>query len=209
MAVPLILFMEGRDAQFVRDREENIAAAAREAASAPAPPSKPAPAPATSEQKGETVSFSPCGMWADYPPQMTIVELANPPAFALTGWQMACPPDWSLAGRLHANWEQRTIESQRRVDLIMVILIAIQWFLVGGFPLTRSLRWWEEPGAIITVGVVASGLLVLIPNNGYDSMANAPVLFAWLAWFWWFGLLVSKSLRSGWHLARRVVAHDD
>jgi len=138
---------------------------------------------------------------------MTIVQLANYPALILSGWQMDCPPHWSLSGRLHAEWQQRTIESQRRADQGMMILLAIQWFLVGGFPLRKPLRWWAEPGVIITIGTVASGLLVLIPHGEHDPFPTVPVVFAGLAWLWWFGLLVWKTLRSGWLLARRGVSH--
>jgi hypothetical protein len=193
VAVPLILSLEARDAKYLRNRHISV--------SPPVQTSQPA------AQEGETVSFSPCGMWVHYPPQTVIVNFANIPAFILTGWQMECPPHWSLSGRLHADWKHRTIESQRQVNIGLVILIAIQWILVGSFPLRKPVRWWEEHGIIITLCTVASGLLVQIPNDGYDALPTAPMLIAGLIWFWWFGLLVWKTLRSGWWLAKRGIEH--
>ncbi len=190
VAVPLILTLEARDAEFLRNRHITMT-----------PPAQASPPAA---QEGETVSFSPYGMWVHYPPQTYIVQVANLPAFVLTGWRMESPAHWTLAGRLQADWEHRTVELQSRVDKGLILLIAIQWFLVGGFPLVRPLRWWAEPGILITIGAVASGLLVLIP--GADVGATIPVLIAWFAWLWWFGLLVWRSARAGWRLAVRWTA---
>lgn len=156
-------------------------------------------------QEGETVSFRPCGLWVEYLPQDEIVRFANIPAFVLTDWREECPPSWSLSGILHADWEHWTLESQRRVDVGFIILIAMQWFLVGGFPLKMPLRWWREPGAFITLCTLTAFVLVLIP--GIASVAKLPALLAGLAWFWWFGLLVWKSLRSSWRLVRRGITH--
>jgi hypothetical protein len=93
--------------------------------------------------------------------------------------------------------------TQRRADVAMILLIALQWFLLGGFPLIKPSRWWAEPGIIITAGTVLSGLLVLIPKN---ELASVPMLLAWFAWPWWFGLPVWKTVRAGWRLAARSAA---
>ena len=191
VAVPLILSLEARDAKLLRNRHVSIS-----------PPAQTSP-PAVKD--GETVTFSSRGMWVHYPPQNYIVQIANIPAFILTGWRMECPAPWSLSGRLEADWQHRTVESQRQVDIGLVILIAMQWFLVGGFPLRKPLRWWQEPGAFITLVTVASGLLVLIPN--IDSLAYTPMLLAWVVWLWWFGLLIWKTLRYGWRLAKRAIEY--
>ncbi|MGD0292450.1 MAG: hypothetical protein ABSB30_01215 [Terracidiphilus sp.] len=156
-------------------------------------------------QEGETVSFRPCGMWVEYSPQFYIVQFANIPAFILTDWQDECPPYWTLSGILHADREHRTVKSQRQVDIGLVIIIALQWFLLGGFPLIQPRRWWWEPGAFITLCTLAAFVIVLIPV--IDAASKLPMLFALLAWLWWFGLLVWKSFRYGWRLARRVIAH--
>jgi hypothetical protein len=197
----LILSLEARDAKYLHAQEESVAEAAREAAARPAEPPNPAPAPVNSGEATETITFNMCSeLWVHYPPQTIIVRLANYPAMFLTHWRMQCPSRWSLSGMLNVrNWRP-SLESQRRADLGMILIIAIQWFLVGGFPLRKPLRWWEEPGSLITICTVASGLLVLIPNDRYDALPTGPMLIAGLAWFWWLGLLVWKCLRTGWRL---------
>jgi hypothetical protein len=208
VAVTLILSLEARDAKYWRMHEESVAEASREAAAKSAEPPNPAPAPANSGEEAVTFTFNTCSEWGvHYPPQTVIMRLANYPAMFLTHWRMQCPSWWSLSGMLNVRDSQPSLESQRRVDIGLVILIAIQWFLIGGFPLRKPLRWWEEPGIIITLCTVASGLLVLIPHDKYDALPTAPMLIAALVWLWWFGLLVWKSLRSGCRLARRVTAH--
>ena len=121
------------------------------------------------------------------------------------------PPEPSLAPENHPTCKKRkeTDTGKRPVrcklrDLIdrgLILLIFLQWFLVGGFPLTQFVPWWREPGIVVTVGTVLSGLSVMIPSSGYDSFATGPVLLAWFAWLWWLGLLVWKTALMGW---RRV-----
>jgi hypothetical protein len=80
--------------------------------------------------------------------------------------------------------------------------VALQWFFVGGFPLSQPKRWWWEPAAFITVCSTAAFVLVLIP--GIRELSQLPALLAGLGWVYWFGLLLWKSLRSGWRLVRRT-----
>jgi hypothetical protein len=212
VALPMIWMMEARDEKAMRDEGENIAEAAREAAAKPQEPVKPAPLPASPEQAEETVTFNPCGMWVHYPPQVVVVQAADMPSLALAGWEMDCPPRWSIAGRLRGNstWPPTPswMATQRRIDAGLGLLIALQWFLVGGFPLVRNLRWrewWTEPGAFITACGVPAGLLALFPV--VEGVAQVPALLAMLGWYWWFGLLVWRLLRGTWRLVvRRPVA---
>lgn len=209
VVVPLILMTEVRDAQFLRDRAESTAEAQREEASKALASASPAPAKEDAEQEAVTVNFSPCAMWTHYPPQDYVVQFANLPAFVLTQWRVPCPSRWSLSGMLGAGstWPQTPLSLvwQKQVDLGLALLIAIQWFLVGGFPLIRPRRWWWEPGAFITLCTVAAFVLVLIPGIG--ALSKLPMLFALPAWLFWFGLLVWKGLRLGWRLAARRMSH--
>jgi hypothetical protein len=164
----------------------------------------------SSEADGETVTFDPCHMWVHYPPQATIVRLANFPAFVVTGWRMEYPPRWSLAGMLHADSAfaptPSSVVAQRRADLGLILLICLQWFLVGSLPVIRPTQWWREPGIVITVGAILSGLLVMIPNSEYDSLATGPVLLGWFAWLWWLGLLIWNLALKGRRTAKATRA---
>jgi hypothetical protein len=155
-------------------------------------------------QEGGTVSFSPCGMWVHYPPQTYIVQLANLPSAALIEWPSICPDRGYLAGLLHLSMWPPSISVEQRFDFSFALLILLQWFLVGGFPLIRPRRWWGEPGAFIMLCTLTAFVIVLIPGIG--ALAKLPMLFALFAWFWWFGLLVWMTLRSGWRLLARRTA---
>jgi len=139
------------------------------------------------------------------PPQAMISGLANLPVMLLTGWHTPCrftisPLDSVIEKRFH-----RTRISEVMILTILCALVAVQWFLVGGFPLIRPRRWWWEPGAFITLCTLSAYVLVLIPI--IEALAKIPAYFAGLAWLWWFGLLVWKTLRSGWLLTRRGVSY--
>jgi hypothetical protein len=198
VAGPLVAWLSADDARYARDHY------------IPHQPLFDAPSH-TAENDGEIISFDSCrGMWVHYPPQTTIVRLANFPAFVLTGWRLECPTKWSLSGIFHVDSNRAptpsSVAAQKRVDVGFILLIFLQWLLVGGLPLVRPVRWWCEPGIVITVGTVLSGLFVMMPSNGYDSLATGPVLLAWFAWLWWLGLLVWRAALAGRVLTSRRTA---
>jgi hypothetical protein len=168
----------------------------------PPEPLTPKSAQTNAEQAEQTVSFTidPCAMWVEYPVQVVVVQGAELPSLALAGWADVCPPRWSLAGRLRGNmtWPPTPLwmETQREIDAGLCLFIAVQWFLVGGFPLVRTQKWWADPGAFITACAVLAGAMALIP--AVDDIAKLPALIAMLAWFWWFGLLVWRTFQFGW-----------
>jgi hypothetical protein len=88
---------------------------------------------------------------------------------------------------------------------VLCALVALEWFLVGGFPLIHPRRWWLEPGAFITVCTLIGTALAVIPYVAHVSVVSSWIAF--LAWFWWFGLLVWKLIRGTWRIVvRRPVA---
>ena len=202
VAVPMILMMEASDQKNALTQQEFMAKIARE--DAPRPPESPTPDShhVSPEQAEETVSFelNPCTMWVHYPVQVVVVQAADMPSFALAGWENVCPPHWSLAGRLGGKiiWPPMPLwmETQRKIDAGLCLFIAIQWFLMGGFPLGRTQKWWADPGSFITACAVLAGAIALIPV--VDGLARLPALIAMLAYLWWLGLLIWRTLQFGW-----------
>jgi hypothetical protein len=202
VAIPMILMMEARNQKYALTQEEIMAKAAREAVPRPPEPPTTQTAQAKPEQAEETVTFDSCAMWVHYPAQVVVVQAADMPALALAGWEMDCPPHWSLSGRLRGKmtWPPTPLwmETQRKIDAGLCLFIVMQWFLIGGFPLVRTQKWWADPGSFITACAVPAGVLALIP--AVDGLARMPAWFAMFAWYWWFGLLVWKTLQFGWRM---------
>ncbi len=190
VAVPLIVMLEARVEAFMHEDHADHAPPAWIA-------SEPVLKDAPSGEEGQSVELDPCQMWSHYSAEPEVVWFANLPATTLSGWQQVCPPRWTLAGRLNVGYSwwssPDTIPSRRKVCWGFGLLIALQWILVGGFPLIRSKRWWAEPGAFITCCAVIGFVLVLI--RPIDDFARIPALLAAIAWLWWFGLLVWKGAR--------------
>lgn len=203
VAIPMILIMEARDLKSALTQEEIMAKALIKDAPRQSEPPTPETHQASPEQTEETVSFDPCGMWVHYPVQVVVVQAADMPSLALAGWEDACPPYWSIAGRLRGKmtWPPTPLwmETQRKIDASLCLFIAVQWFLIGAFPLGRTQEWWADPGSFVTVCAVLAGGVAVIPV--VDGIAKLPALIAMLAWFWWFGLLVWRILQFGWKLA--------
>jgi cytosine/uracil/thiamine/allantoin permease len=87
--------------------------------------------------------------------------------------------------------------AQRKVDIGLILLIAIQWVLVGAFPLVHPKRPWGEPGMLITICAVLSLTGVLIrPIEDIGKLLAGSAALTWLVWF---GLLIWKLVRSAWH----------
>jgi len=149
-----------------------------------------------------TLDFSCEGLWIWIPPRVRVVWYSNLPAYILAEWRSPCPQSWALAKAIGAREGGFSHQSEVETAIGLCILIPLQWFLVGAYPLVRTpswRKWWTEPGLFITVCAVSAGLLAMIP--AVDGIA---LLFAYpaiLGWFWWFGLLVWKSVRA----SRRLV----
>jgi hypothetical protein len=205
VALAMIVVMDRRDAQAVRDHDQEAMTAAREGAARPYIPPEFENAETGSEEM--TVSFDPCpAVWVHYEAQVVVVQAADPIALTLTGWRVTCPDRWTLAEKLHgkSTWLPPTpawLAAQRKIDAGLFIIIAIQWFLIGTFPLRASKTWWAEPGAFITACAVPASILACIP--AVEGAARLPAMIALFAWFWWFGLLIWKIFRSAWQFARR------
>jgi hypothetical protein len=200
VTVPLVLWTQSRDTQDLQVREQNVV---------PGPTTVPArmhaPVAAVPVQKAESVPIDPCANTVDYPPQETIARYAEMPAFILTGWRMDCPTSWSLSGRLHLlGWQppsESSIAQQHQVDLYFCLLIAVQWFLIGSFPLAHPGDSLGEPGILITGCLVIACAMVFIP--ALSGLAQFPALIASFFWIWWLSLLVWTAFRAAW---RRVMA---
>lgn len=176
ICVPLIVWDEASRWDWVRSQENlPLLELAR-----PVPP--PPPYGVEPADEGETVSFSPCGLWSHIPWQRRVVVFGELPAAAFSHWGELCPPIWSLAGLVGVDWPNR---DSRRKEVVFSIglcsLIALQWILVGGFPLIHPRRWFWEPGALITICACTGILAMLAP----------------LIWLLWLVLLVWRLLQGG------------
>jgi hypothetical protein len=143
---------------------------------------RPHRAPVVQPGEGETVSFSPCDLWSHMDLPQRIVVMGELPAAEVSGWGQFCPPVWTPAGWVGAGWPGRgsrraAVES----SIAMCGLIALQWILVGGFPLIHPRKWYWEPGALITICTCTGILASLAP-------------FLWLGYFI---LLAVKLLQGG------------
>ncbi len=209
----MILMMEARDQKNALTSEEIMAKSAM--LDAPKPPESSWPElKASPAQAEEAVSFTldPCTIFgAIYPVQITVLQYVDMPSVVLAGWEEDCPAHWTLARRIRGKptflitpfW----MEKQRMIDAGLCLFIVLQWFLMGCFPLARSRRWWADPGAFITACAVLAGAVALIPIPIVADFAKLPALIAMLAWLWWFGLLVWRTLQFGWRMATAWRVH--
>jgi len=202
LSVPFIVWTEVQDTEEVRYRD------AIKAEPAVQPRTNAADGNEIEFGRADLVFFDLCGGITDYPPPDQVVRSSNVPATVATQWRFTCPSSWSLSGMLlPGGWQPPThasISAHWRVDVGFCILIAIQWFLVGSFPLTRPQQWWREPGALITLCTVLATAMVALPTA--SGLSRLPALVAGLVWLYWFGLLILKLLVNGWRLAFRKAA---
>jgi hypothetical protein len=175
ICVPLIAWEEASRWDWARS-QENLPSLEL---ARPIPPPPPDAVKPTDD--GETVSFSPCSLWRHIPLQERIIVFAELPAAAFSQWGEPCPPIWSLAGLVGVGWPNR--DSRRKeveFSIGLCSLVALQWILVGGFPLIHPRKWFWEPGALITI-CTCTGLLAL---------------FAPFLWLFWLVLLVWRLLQG-------------
>jgi hypothetical protein len=192
ICAPLIAWEEAHIWDWARS-QENLPPLELARPVAPPPPDAVKPV-----DEGETVTFSPCGMWYSMSLPQRIIVMGELPAAAVSRWREPCPPAWSLAGQLGAGWPNH--DSRRKeIELSVGLcgLIALQWILVGGFPLVHPRRWFWEPGALISICTCTVFLALLAP----------------FLWLFWCLLLVWRLLQGGyrgvvfaWRFFRRRTA---
>ena len=100
-----------------------------------------------------TISFHICDEGSDFyghmSPQEKLAGFENLPVVLLSGWHAPCSTwgmvTWMVEERLH-----RTRISEITIVTILCAFVAVQWFLVGGFPLMRPRRLWRRPQRQLT-----------------------------------------------------------
>jgi|KBSSwiStaDraftv2_1062776.scaffolds.fasta_scaffold01120_16 hypothetical protein len=207
VALPMIVLLAAMDAQLIQDREpKSDAGETSSIASLPefsAPQSKEA-----RTQEEQVVAFSPCDFRARPRVQESVVQSGNLPVAVATQWRTKCPPKWSIARMLGMNdgWliSENNLKAMRRVDVVLCLLIAVQWFLIGSFPLIRPTRWWVEPSALITLCTTIGSGIALVPV--IDVFGRLAVLFAFFGWLWYFALLLWKPVQLAWQSTLRSPA---
>ena len=199
VALPMICLLAARDAQVIRDWKQQPAIEEAPWIDSSGRFSL-APTKIVLAQEEQTVSFSPCGLWRSILVQELVVQIGNLPVFAVSQWRADCPPKWSVASMLGVNnsgiLSNDNFRAMRRVDVALCFLIAIQWFLIGGFPLVQPERWWLEPGAFITACTAIGSAIALIPV--VEIFGRLPVFIAFLGWVSLFGLLIWMPVHWAW-----------
>ena len=191
ICLPLIVLEEANRWDWVRS-QENLPPLEL---ARPVPPPRPdAVKPA---DEGKTVSFSPCGLWRHTPWLERVIVFGELPAATLSQFGEPCPPSWSLAGQLGMGWGNH--DSRRKeVEFSSVLcgLIALQWVLIGGFPLIHPRQWYWEPGALITLCICTVFLALLAP-------------FLWLAWLMLLAWRLLQGCYRGVVFAWRFLGRND
>ena len=148
-------------------------------------------------QEGQALDLDPCH-WHDigFSRSTEVEGFANLPTALLTGWHDSCLTKTSL-GKVVRRFVGRRNHAAEIADCIcLALLVFIQWFLIGAFPLVRPKSWWLEPGAFITITACVGVAIALLPS--VSSLARIPALLAGLAWLWYFALLLWIPVHHAW-----------
>jgi hypothetical protein len=138
--------------------------------------------------------FNPCEGWkwefGPIPPDQNILGFADLPVLLITGGHEPC----NSPTRLDRAVQMRLGKTHKSEILTLVILcsaIAVQWLLLGAFPLNNSKRRWLEPGAMVTLCTLPALVLAFIP---VIPRVTLPLL-ALLVWTYWALLLIYSLFR--------------
>ena len=148
---------------------------------------------------GETVGFTPETICYFTPMPVRIVEGAELPAFLAAGWQF--PFEHSIAGMMHTYCGP---ELRRQTEIFvaasLMVLIFLQWLVLGALPPLAVRRKWTDPPVLITL-CAAIGMLGMIPPSlgvVWGVQAIVIILLANLMWLVWCLWLVARAARFGW-----------
>jgi hypothetical protein len=133
-----------------------------------------------------------------------IATMANMPAAVVSAWGMPCPARFTVASAIERNYGEKTRKTAVLSSVAFGALIAIQWLILGSFPLLRPSPKWFEPGILITICAGVGGAMALIPALG--SLCLLPMLVVFFAWLVWLGFVFVKASMKGWKLFRDRLA---
>jgi len=166
----------------------------------------------TIKEEPNTVTFDCRYLWYHMPLQQRIINTFELPAALVTGWNEPCPVRWTISKKLGLDSIPRTRSKEICSAAILLILIATQWVVIGGFPLINSRTWYLEAGSCVTVCLVFMSVIAV-----FESLLEA-IHFRWIegamlvpgmlgllatalgyfAWLWWFLLLLWKPVHLAW-----------
>jgi len=192
-ALPMILSLEARDARYLRELKASeivdgrVVLAGFDSTTAWR---------LNHMQEGIVPVESLCSE-TNYPIQSQVVRSGNFPVSLVAGWRLDCRPSWTITGYFLGRVQTRKdFDFQGRLDFLLLILIAVQWIFIGGFPFTKSTCFWNEPGAWITAWTLVASALALISVT--EWLAPFGCLLAAVGWGWWLILVVWKLSRLAW-----------
>ena len=172
-------------------------------------------------QEDGGIAFNPCapGGWIDRqnsPMETIMAAQIGFLGFAGAG-HVPCSSESGIERLIESGLGARTKRSEAVIGVVTCVAIAIQWLLVGGFPLVRPRHWWLEPGTFITACtclgtalLCADGLFLLARRDalsdpgliigiGVYRLVLLPALVMWLVWF---GLLLWRAASAILRLVR-------
>jgi len=90
----------------------------------------------------------------------------------------------------------KTHNSEMLTLAILCSAIAVQWSLIGTFPMNHPRRWWLEPGALITSSPPFVAALAFIPNGVLSLISSFLAIVLWVYWFRFLTWLLLGWLRE-------------
>lgn len=173
------------------------------------------------QEEGQTVEFSSCELWRYITWQEKVLVTSELPVAIFSGWNEECPAGWTVAGLIGIDARHHTRAREVASSAAFSLLIAIQWFILGGLPLVQPRQWWKEPGACITTCTAIEVLLLTIvtgiETSGIDAvlaavglLASVPFLVVLCTWLYWLALLLWRTIITGRKLAitlRKIRQH--
>jgi hypothetical protein len=123
-AVPLICLLAAREAQYLKESEQEPAREEALVIDSSGEISR-ASAKIVQAQEEQTVSFDPCSLVPHYPPQASVLQAGNLPVVALSQWRIECPARWSVAHILGVSaaglMSPANLRATRRVDIALCL----------------------------------------------------------------------------------------
>ena len=166
------------------------------------PVSLPSPDP------GMGTYFNPCEGWrwcyGPISPGQAILSFADIPVGIISGGHEPCNSPTPL-DRLVQTQVGKTHKSELVILAILAIAIAVQWFVLGAFPLSRPNRRWLEPGALITICTLPVAAMAVIPASIFPR--NIIPFMGLVAWAFLFWVPIWRLIKWLWRLGPFGATH--
>ncbi len=143
------------------------------------------------EEASNDILWDVCGTLDSWPSaRVTLTQASNLPAFGLSAWGRPCHSRFTIAALAERFYGEGTRKAETLLLCGVIVLIAVQWVLMGSLSVAPPGHRWIEPAWLIAGCAVVGNTFAF--SARLQPIAGSLAALIWALWLLWMGLAIAK-----------------